>query len=569
MKALFGTVALLMKAIFGVCRSVVLAIVGSIAKRQLQAVAPGSAARASAIAARARPAPSTPTLDGCRAGAQHAGAARANTARALQQGVAAQSSRAPGMRRDRRAPRRWRADSGRRRKRDASRARPGAERLAGRRGAGRCGRRARHRRPAARSSRPATTGPITDHDPTAHAEIVALRHAAQLLGNYRLPECELYVTLEPCAMCAMALLHARVSASSTARAIRRPARRARSSTSSPSAAPQPPHASSQGGLLADRERRAAAAFFAERREHSASAARGAVGRCEIDFVARTDPRRRVDRDRPRPTDGRRCRSNDDRARSLLSRRRGVVARGVRRCGPRAKRPLGRLGFAVAIDEAALPGMQRFAGDDATRLAAIHRVAGAAAERRDGHARRLRPHAGCSIASTGSCIARSVDAARAGSAQRHDRAAARPARAREGDHSWAGPIACYDFGRSPAARRSDGRAVDDVTERLLRRGDVGRARGGRLSHRGRLRRPRGARPAVGRQPVHRQLAARHAATGRGSGAACCSSRTSTSIRTASSAACCNCIRPACSTRRRRSCSARSAAGAIAARPRLST
>src|SRR5664279_2623189 len=52
--------------------------------------------------------------------------------------------------------------------------------------------------------------PITGHDPTAHAEIVALRHAAHLLGNYRLPECEVYVTLEPCAMCAMALLHARV-----------------------------------------------------------------------------------------------------------------------------------------------------------------------------------------------------------------------------------------------------------------------------------------------------------------------------------------------------------------------
>jgi tRNA(adenine34) deaminase len=52
--------------------------------------------------------------------------------------------------------------------------------------------------------------PITTHDPTAHAEIVALRHAAQLLENYRLPECELYVTLEPCAMCAMALMHARV-----------------------------------------------------------------------------------------------------------------------------------------------------------------------------------------------------------------------------------------------------------------------------------------------------------------------------------------------------------------------
>jgi len=51
--------------------------------------------------------------------------------------------------------------------------------------------------------------PITTHDPTAHAEIVALRHAATLLGNYRLPDCELFVTLEPCAMCAMALMHAR------------------------------------------------------------------------------------------------------------------------------------------------------------------------------------------------------------------------------------------------------------------------------------------------------------------------------------------------------------------------
>ena len=52
--------------------------------------------------------------------------------------------------------------------------------------------------------------PITTNDPTAHAEIVALRHAAQLLGNYRLPGCTIYVTLEPCAMCAMALMHARV-----------------------------------------------------------------------------------------------------------------------------------------------------------------------------------------------------------------------------------------------------------------------------------------------------------------------------------------------------------------------
>lgn len=51
--------------------------------------------------------------------------------------------------------------------------------------------------------------PITTHDPSAHAEMVALRHAAQLLENYRLPDCELFVTLEPCAMCAMALMHAR------------------------------------------------------------------------------------------------------------------------------------------------------------------------------------------------------------------------------------------------------------------------------------------------------------------------------------------------------------------------
>jgi len=51
--------------------------------------------------------------------------------------------------------------------------------------------------------------PITTHDPTAHAELAALRQAAQLLANYRLPECELFVTLEPCAMCAMALMHAR------------------------------------------------------------------------------------------------------------------------------------------------------------------------------------------------------------------------------------------------------------------------------------------------------------------------------------------------------------------------
>ncbi len=53
--------------------------------------------------------------------------------------------------------------------------------------------------------------PISGHDPTAHAEIRALREAANRLGNYRLPGCELYVTLEPCAMCVGAMLHARIA----------------------------------------------------------------------------------------------------------------------------------------------------------------------------------------------------------------------------------------------------------------------------------------------------------------------------------------------------------------------
>lgn len=53
--------------------------------------------------------------------------------------------------------------------------------------------------------------PIGNHDPTAHAEIMALRAAAAILGNYRLPGCEMFVTLEPCAMCAGAMLHARLA----------------------------------------------------------------------------------------------------------------------------------------------------------------------------------------------------------------------------------------------------------------------------------------------------------------------------------------------------------------------
>ena len=53
--------------------------------------------------------------------------------------------------------------------------------------------------------------PIAHNDPTAHAEIAALREAGRVLGNYRLPGCTLYVTLEPCAMCAGAIMHARIA----------------------------------------------------------------------------------------------------------------------------------------------------------------------------------------------------------------------------------------------------------------------------------------------------------------------------------------------------------------------
>ena len=53
--------------------------------------------------------------------------------------------------------------------------------------------------------------PINTHDPTAHAEIIAMRDAAQRIGNYRLVDCTLYVTLEPCAMCTGAMQHARIA----------------------------------------------------------------------------------------------------------------------------------------------------------------------------------------------------------------------------------------------------------------------------------------------------------------------------------------------------------------------
>ena len=52
--------------------------------------------------------------------------------------------------------------------------------------------------------------PVIDHDPTAHAELQALREAGHVVGNYRLSDCDMYVTVEPCAMCAGAITHARI-----------------------------------------------------------------------------------------------------------------------------------------------------------------------------------------------------------------------------------------------------------------------------------------------------------------------------------------------------------------------
>ncbi len=56
-----------------------------------------------------------------------------------------------------------------------------------------------------------SNAPISQHDPSAHAEIQAMRDAARNLGNYRLVDCTLYVTLEPCAMCTGAIQHARIA----------------------------------------------------------------------------------------------------------------------------------------------------------------------------------------------------------------------------------------------------------------------------------------------------------------------------------------------------------------------
>ena len=106
---------------------------------------------------------------------------------------------------------------------------------------------------------------ITSNDPTTHAEIVALRDAAFYLKNYRLTECELYVTLEPCVMCVGAMLHARLTrivfgahdpkTGACGSVIDLPAEKKLNH-----------HATFEGGVLAEECSQLLKAFFAERRK---------------------------------------------------------------------------------------------------------------------------------------------------------------------------------------------------------------------------------------------------------------------------------------------------------------
>jgi len=106
--------------------------------------------------------------------------------------------------------------------------------------------------------------PVQDHDPTAHAEIAALRAAAQRLGNYRLDGCSLYVTLEPCAMCSGAILNSRLDH------VIYGAREARTGAAGSvidlfADRRLNSHTAIDGGVLADDSRQLLTAFFATRR----------------------------------------------------------------------------------------------------------------------------------------------------------------------------------------------------------------------------------------------------------------------------------------------------------------
>jgi len=112
--------------------------------------------------------------------------------------------------------------------------------------------------------------PIGRHDPTAHAEIQALRDAAQQLGNYRLPGSTLYATLEPCVMCTGAIMHARVAR--VVYGARDPKTGAAGSVIDLYREPKlNHHAEIEGGVLAEECGALLSAFFAARRGKTALA----------------------------------------------------------------------------------------------------------------------------------------------------------------------------------------------------------------------------------------------------------------------------------------------------------
>ena len=107
--------------------------------------------------------------------------------------------------------------------------------------------------------------PISRHDPSAHAEIVTLRKAAEQLGNYRLTDTTLYVTLEPCVMCAGAIIHARVKR--VIYAATDPKAGAAGSVFDIFASPRLNHrVEIDGGLLAEESQTLLQAFFRARRK---------------------------------------------------------------------------------------------------------------------------------------------------------------------------------------------------------------------------------------------------------------------------------------------------------------
>jgi tRNA(adenine34) deaminase len=109
--------------------------------------------------------------------------------------------------------------------------------------------------------------PISGTDPSAHAEIMSLRDAGRTLGNYRLPGCDLYVTLEPCVMCSGAIMHARVRR--VVFAAGDPKTGACGSVIDLFAEPRlTHHAAVTGGVMTDEAVRLLQKFFAERRNKS-------------------------------------------------------------------------------------------------------------------------------------------------------------------------------------------------------------------------------------------------------------------------------------------------------------